>query len=94
MKTLVIIIGLVVLSGTSAHAANWKHEDRAMHYSEIPSFVSYDTVQPTSTQDGTSHMSVTLNTANQRSGIHLIVADNAPPDPKRGNPDDRGGGNR
>lgn len=90
MKTLIIIIGLVILSETAAQAANRRTEDRAIHYLENGSLISCNTAQQASSKAGETETGIT----NDGSSTTLILTENEPPNPDRGNPDNRGGGTR
>lgn len=93
MKTLIIILGVVLLSGTDAWAANLKTRDEAMHSLEAFSLSSYLPTEVNANQaDGCN------NTLTQESRsklvilggkLQLIQAQFVGQD--RGNPDRRGG---
>ena len=84
MNKLIIILGLVLLCGTNAQAANLKNKDSTMYYQPTSSFISCNTVKLSPTEDGRS------NTVNLKRDISPIVSEDD--DPRRGSPDNRGGG--
>lgn len=94
MKTLIIIIGLVILSETAAQAANRRTEDRAIHYLENGSSISCNTAQQASSKAGETETGITNDGSSTTRDIRLILTENEPPKPDRGNPDNRGGGTR
>jgi hypothetical protein len=92
MKEVIIILGVVLLSGTDAWAANLQTRDEAMQSREAFSLSSYISEQVTTNQaDGCNN---TLSQEREsklvilRGKVQLIEAGFA--DPSRGNPDGRG----
>lgn len=98
MNKIIIIIGLVLLSGTHAQAANYPSDVSAMQQLENLSIISGDTTNLVSPKTGRPDMAITedgkSNTVNMKRNIRLIITENdpAPPaPPDRGSPDSRGG---
>lgn len=96
MKTLIIILGLILLSGTNAWAANLRTRDEARQARDDFSLSSYIPTQRTPNQADGYH-----NTLPQESGSKLVILKGKLQliragfdDPGRGNPDQRGEGGK
>ena len=93
MNKFIIILGMLVFSGTDALAANLKSMDGARHEIETCSLSSCNTTQVGSINCGRGNNRLTpegrSNPAILRGNIHSIVAEVAP-SPDRGTPDSRG----
>ena len=93
MKKLLIILGVVLLSGTDAFAANLNIEESASHNLETCSFIGSKTTEVRAINKGMLNnaniQDSRLDTINQRGNIPSTVAQAVPPD--RGSPDTRGG---
>lgn len=101
MKTLIIIAGVIAISGTDALAANLKPIDDGGNALSQSSLSSSLPTQLSTTEAGNSNHQVTqesqLNFSNLRGNVQLIIADFVSSD--RGDPDNRdrdaqGGGTR
>lgn len=93
MKELIIIVGLIVISGTDAFAVNLKPQDAGDNsFSNSRSSSSLPT-QMSTAEAGSSNHQVTqesqLNFAKPRENFQLIIADFVSSD--RGSPDNRDG---
>lgn len=100
MKKLILVLGGVLLSGTSAFAADWKSvpEVRLSSNHEINCCLSgFTRTQVSSLNVGKSRnilkQESRSSSAKQKENCLLTLAENpsSGPSPGRGNPDDRGG---
>lgn len=93
MKKLVIILGVVLLSGTDVLAAKLNIKDSMNHNIETCSSMCSNTTQVSAIEKGMHNNDLIQDsrsdTINRRGNIPLTVADVAPED--RGSPDTRGG---
>jgi hypothetical protein len=93
MKKLIIILGVVLLSGTDVLAAKLNIKDSMNHNIETCSSICSNTTQVSAIEKGMHNNDLTHDsrpdTINRRENIRLTIADVAPED--RGSPDTRGG---
>jgi hypothetical protein len=93
MKKLLIILGVVLLSGTDAFAANLNIEESANHNLETCSFIGSKTTEVIAIEkdmlNNANIQDSRLDTINRTGNSRSTVAQAVPPD--RGSPDTRGG---